>query len=96
MQTIRLNNPNSETLELILSQIKEIENLDLKVKSISLEDIEDLNKNKGSKWTWEIESEKDLNSDIVMVLMEILDPEYDGDFSFEHEGKIYKLILELY
>lgn len=96
MQTIRLNNPNPETLELILSQIKEIENLNLKIKSISLEGIEDLNKNKGFRWTWEIESEKDLNSDIVMELMEILDPEYDGDFSFEHGEKIYKLILELY
>lgn len=96
MQTV-IKNPNSETLELILSQVKEIENLNLKVKSISLEDIEDPKlKLKGYRWTWEIESSKGINDKEAEVLMEILDPDYDGDFSFEHGEKIYKFILELY
>lgn len=95
MQTT-IKNPNLETLELIISQVKEIENLNLKVKSISLEEIENLNKDKGYRWTWEIESSKGINNEEAEVLMEILDPDYDGDFSFEHGEKTYKFILELY
>lgn len=96
MQTI-IKNPNPETLELILDQVKEIEQLGLKVKSISLEDIEDPELEwRGSKWIWEIESQKDINPDETMILMEILDPDNAGDFSSEHSGKTYKLILKVY
>lgn len=77
--------------------MKEIEQLGLKIKSISLEDIEDHELEwRGSKWTWEIESQKDINPGETMTLMEILDPDNAGDFSSEHSGKVYKFILEVY
>lgn len=63
MEITKILNPNIETLELILDQVKEIEQLGLKVKSISLEDIEDPELEwGGSKWIWEIESTKEINS----------------------------------
>lgn len=97
MEITKIKNPNPETLELILSQVKEIEQLGLKVKSISLEDIEDPELEwGGSKWIWEIESQKDINPGETMTLMEILDPDNAGDFSSEHSGKTYKFILEVY
>lgn len=97
MQITKIKNPNPETLELILDQVKEIEQLGLKVKSISLEDIEDSELEwRGSKWTWEIESQKDINPGETMTLMEILDPDNAGDFSSEHSGKTYKFILKVY
>jgi len=97
MQITKIKNPNPETLELILDQVKEIEQLGLKVKSISLEDIEDPELEwRGSKWIWEIESQKDINPGETMILMEILDPDNAGDFSSEHSGKTYKFILKVY
>lgn len=97
MEITKIKNPNIETLELILDQVKEIEQLGLKVKSISLEDIEDPELEfGGSKWTWEIESQKDINPGETITLMEILDPDNAGDFSSEHSGKTYKFILEVY
>lgn len=97
MEITKIKNPNPETLELILDQVKEIEQLGLKVKSISLEDIEDPELEfGGSKWTWEIESQKDINPGETITLMEILDPDNAGDFSSEHSGKTYKFILEVY
>lgn len=96
METI-IKHTNSETLELILSQVKEIEGLNLKVKSISLEDIEDPKLElKGYRWTWEIKSSKGISDKEAEMIMEILDPDYDGDFSFDHGEKTYKFILELY
>lgn len=97
MEITKIKNPNPETLELILDQVKEIEQLGLKVKSISLEDIEDPELEfGGSKWTWEIESQKDINPGETMTLMEILDPDNAGDFSSEHNSKTYKFILKVY
>lgn len=97
MEITKITNPNPETLELILSQVKEIEQLGLKVKSISLEDIEYPELEwRGSKWTWEIESKKEINTNEEKTLMEILDPDNAGDFSFEHSEKNYKFILEVY
>lgn len=97
MEITKIKNPNIETLELILDQVKEIEQLGLKVKSISLEDIEDPELEwRGSKWTWEIESKKEINPGETMTLMEILDPDNAGDFSSEHSGKTYKFILKVY
>nr|DAU11027.1 MAG TPA: hypothetical protein [Caudoviricetes sp.] len=112
MEITKILNPNIETLELILDQVKEIEQLGLKVKSISLEDIEDPElKVKsislediedpelewgGSKWIWEIESTKEINSFEEKTLMIILDTDNAGDFTFEHSEKNYKFILEVY
>lgn len=97
MEITKILNPNIETLELILDQVKEIEQLGLKVKSISLEDIEDTELEwGGSKWIWEIESIKEINSFEEKTLMIILDPDNAGGFSFEHSEKIYKFILEVY
>lgn len=97
MEITKILNLNIETLELILGQVKEIEQLGLKVKSISLEDIEDPEFEwGGSKWIWEIESTKEINSFEEKTLMIILDPDNAGDFSFEHSEKIYKFILEVY
>lgn len=97
MEITKIKNPNIETLELILSQVKDIEQLGLKVKSISLEDIEDPELEwGGSKWIWEIESQKDIKVDEKMKLMEILDPDNAGDFSFEQGEETYKFILEVY
>ena len=97
MEITKILNPNIETLELILDQVKEIEQLGLKVKSISLEDIEDPELEWGGfKWIWEIESTKEINSFEEKTLMIILDPDNVGDFSFEHSEKIYKFILEVY
>ena len=97
MEITKIKNPNIETLELILDQVKEIEQLGLKIKSISLEDIEDPELEwRGSKWIWEIESQKDINPGETMALREILDPDNAGDFTFEHEGETYKFTLEVY
>lgn len=97
MEITKILNPNIETLELILNQVKEIEQLGLKVKSISLEDIEDPELEwGGSKWIWEIESTKEINSFEEKTLMIILDPDNAGYFTFEHSEKNYKFILEVY
>lgn len=97
MEITKIKNPNLETLELIFNQVKEIEQLGLKVKSISLEDIEypELEWG-GSKWIWEIESKKEINTNEEKTLMEILDPDNAGEVSFEHSEKNYKFILEVY
>lgn len=97
MEITKILNPNIETLEIILDQVKEIEQLGLKVKSISLEDIEDPELEwGGSKWIWEIESTKEINSFEEKTLMIILDTDNAGDFTFEHSEKNYKFILEVY
>lgn len=97
MEITKILNPNIETLELILSQMKEIEEIGLKVKSISLEDIEDPELEwGGSKWTWEIELKGELSIPVIDTLMEILDPDNAGDFSFEQGEETYKFILEVY
>lgn len=97
MEITKILNPNIETLELILDQVKEIEQLGLKVKSISLEDIEDPELEwGGSKWIWEIESKGELSVPEIDTLMEILDPDNAGDFSFEQGEESYKFILEIY
>lgn len=99
MQTIKLNTTNPETLELILSQIKDIESMGLTVQTIILEDVSDsILESKGSRWTWEIKSSKGINDKEVEALREVLDPEYDWDIDFEyHERtKSYKFTLEVY
>lgn len=97
MEITKILNPNIETLELILDQVKEIEQLGLKVKSVSLEDIEDPELEwGGSKWIWGIKSKGKLSIPEIETLMEILDPDNAGDFTFEREEEIYKFILEVY
>lgn len=99
MQTIKLNTTNPETLELILSQIKDIEALGLTVQTITLEDITDPNlKWGGSKWYWEIRSINRLNSEDNATLASILDPDNAGDIYTNHDKKdrIYKFTLEVY
>lgn len=99
MQTIKLNTTNPETLELILSQIKDIEALGLTVQTITLEDITDTNLEwGGSKWYWEIRSINRLNSEDNATLASILDPDNAGDIYTNHDKKarIYKFTLEVY
>lgn len=99
MQTIKLNTTNPETLELIISQIKDIEALGLTVQTITLEDITDPNLEwSGSKWYWEIRSINRLNSEDNATLASILDPDNAGDISFKHDQKTntYKFTLEVY
>lgn len=98
MQTIRLNNPNPETLELIISQIKGIESMGLTVQTITFENVTDPNlKSKGSRRTYEIKSSKELNDKEIESIDRTLDPEYDWDiYSDYNEGtKTYKFILEI-
>ena len=99
MQTIQLNTTNPETLELILSQIKDIEALGLTVQTIILEDMDDPELiYGGSKWYWEIRSIKKLNSEENATLASILDPDNAGDIHTNHDQKarIYKFTLEVY
>lgn len=100
MQTIKLNTTNSETLDLILSQVKDIESLEkFTVQKITLEDIEDPNLEwGGSKWYWEIKSKTPINPEDNAILASIIDPDNAGDISFKHDKKTntYKFTLEVY
>ena len=98
MQTIRLNTPNTETLELIISQIKDIELMGLTVQTITFENVTDSNlRSKGFRWTWEIKSLKALNDKEIRSIALTLDPEYDWDIyaDYNEETKIYKFTLEV-
>nr|DAY45553.1 MAG TPA: hypothetical protein [Caudoviricetes sp.] len=97
MISLFIEHPNTETLELIISQIKEIELMGLAVRTITFENVTDSNlKSKGFRWTWEIESSKELNDKEIRSIAMLLDPEYDWDINTEYnEGtKTYKFILE--
>jgi hypothetical protein len=99
MQTIKLNTTNPETLELIISQIKEIESLDFTVQTITLQDIDDPElPYGGSKWYWEIKSKTPINPEDNAGLASIIDPDNAGDISFKHDKKTntYKFTLEVY
>ena len=99
MQTIKLNTTNPETLELILSQIKDIEALGLTVQTITLEDITDPNLEwDGSKWVWEIKSKTPINPEDNAMLAAIIDPDNAGDMHIHHNNKTntYNFTLEVY
>lgn len=100
MQTIKLNTTNSETLDLILSQVKDIESLEkFTVQKITLEDIEDPNLEwGGSKWVWEIKSKTPINPEDNAMLAAIIDPDNAGDMHIHHNNKTntYNFTLEVY
>ena len=99
MQTIKLNTTNTETLELILSQIKDIESMGLEVQTITLENVTDPDLGwEGYKWYWEIKSQVPLNSHDSSILASIIDPDNAGSLYFNHdnETKTYKFTLEIY
>ena len=98
MQTIKLNTTNPETLELILSQIKDIESMELEVQTITLENVTDPDLGwEGYKWYWEIKSQTPLNSHDSSILAFIIDPDNAGSLYFNHdnETKTYKFTLEV-
>lgn len=98
MQTIKLNTTNPETLELILSQIKDIESMGLEVQTITLEDVSVHNLEwNGIRWYWEIKSQVPLNSHDSSILTSIIDPDNAGSLYFNHdkETKTYKFTLEV-
>lgn len=98
MINLFIEHPNTETLELIISQIKEIELMGLAVRTITFENVTDSNlKSKGFRWTWEIESSKELNDKEIRSIAMLLDPEYDWDINTEYNErtKTYKFILEI-
>ena len=99
MQTIKLNTTNPETLELFLSQIKDIESMGLEVQTTTLENVTDPNLEwNGIRWSWEIKSQIPLNSHDNSILASILDPDKAGSLYSNHdkETKTYKFTLEIY